>query len=293
MTNISLEQRKIFVGASETADLFGVGFKSRWQLWLEKSGRIEPEDLSQNENVQACLHMEPAIASWASEKWGMKLRKVKRYIAHPKIKRFGCSLDYESQEGALVPAEIKWSQSRDMFQTDGDTITDAPLNYLLQLQTQMACTGAKEAWLIVLLQGRLYRMKVARHEGTIQKIEAEVKAFWQSVDDKKEPKPDFSVDGAMIASLMQVNKERVVDFTKHNHLPVLCEEYTAAVEAEKAAVARKEAAMAEIRTICGDAGKALVVGFTISTSRVKETAVNYIRKAYVVTKVTANKEKKP
>jgi len=291
MSNIALTDRKNFIGASEVADLFGVGFKSRWQLWLEKAGRIEPEDLSDNPYIQAGTYLEPAIAAWAADKWSMKLRKVHRYIKHPHIDRFGCSLDYEHAEGSLIPVEIKWSQSREGWEVEGDEILDAPFRYLLQVQAQLAVTGAPYGWLVVMLNGKLYRMRVHMHREAVAQIEDEVALFWTSVQNNQEPKPDFAYDGGTIASLMSVTKDKVIDLTANNHLPVLCGEYIAANDAEKDAKARKEAALAEIRTIVADAAKAVTMGFSISQSMVAEAPVSYIRKAYAVTRVTQHKQK--
>ncbi len=289
MSNIGLSERKNYVGASEVADLFGVGFKSRWQLWLEKKGRIEPEDLSANESVQAGKFLEPAIAAWAADKWQMNLRKVKRYIAHPSIQGFGASLDYESQEGVLVPTEIKWSQSREGWTIEEDTILDAPLRYLLQVQAQMACTGSNTGWLVALVSGKLTRMLVERHLETIERIESEVVKFWLSIKEDREPKPDFSLDSATIAALMQIDANKIVDMTDSNHLPVLCDEYLKAADAESQAEKKKKASMAEIRTLIGSASKVLANGFVITNTMVKESAINYVRKPYPLTKITAKK----
>lgn len=290
MSNISIDQRKNYVGASEVADLFGVGFKSRWVLWLEKAGRIEPEDLSDNEHIKRGLFLEPAIAAWAADKWGMRLRKVRRYIPHPFLKGFGASCDYESQEGSLIPVEIKSSEYADGWEVEGDTILDAPLRYLLQVQAQLACHGSPYGWLIVMLRGKLYRMKIDMHRETTAMIEHEVAEFWLSIEENKEPKPDFAYDGAMIAELMSITKDRVEDFTNNNHLPVLCAEYIAACDASKDAEARKSTSLAEIRSIVGGAGKVLVKGYNISQSTVAETQVSYLRKAYVTTRITQQKE---
>ena len=292
MSNITPQDRIKFVGASEVADLFGVGFKSRWQLFLEKAGRIEPEDLSDNPFVQAGLYLEPAIAAWAADKWSMNLRKVRRYIKHPHIERFGCSLDYESQEGSLIPVEIKWSQCSEGWELDGDTILDAPFRYLLQVQAQLAVTGAPYGWLIVLLNGKLCRMRIDMHREAVAQIEDEVAIFWTSVDNNQEPKPDFSYDGGTIASLMSVNKETVVDMTSSNRLPELCSEYLAGKDIEKDGKARAETALAEIRSIIGDAGKVLTNGFNISQSMVAEQHVSYVRKGYPLTRITQHKPQK-
>ncbi len=292
MSNLPLADRIKFIGASEVADLFGIGFKSLWQLWLEKKGRIEPEDLSQLDYIQAGKFLEPAIAEWAAYKWDMKLRKVHRYIPHPTVRGFGASLDYESQEGALVPVEIKWSQSRDGWVVEGDTLVDAPFKYLLQTQAQMSCTGSDSAWLVAMLNGKLYSMRVMRHEQTINRIITEVDKFWQSIDENKEPKPDFAFDGSLIASFMNTDKTKIIDLTDNNHLPILCAEYQAAASQAKDAEARKETALAEIRVIIGDASKAITNGYTITNTMVEPVQVSFLRKGYPLTRINLTKEGK-
>jgi len=86
----------------------------------------------------------------------------------------------------------------------------------------------------------------------------------------------------------------VVDMTSNNHLPMLCAEYQAAASVVKDGEARKEAALAEIRNIIKESGSPGIVlcnGFKISNTQVAEAPMQYVRKAYLNTRITQTKEK--
>jgi len=56
--------RRFFIGSSDCAAACGIDpYKSRTRLWLEKTGRIEPEDLSENERVHFGNVLEPIVAA--------------------------------------------------------------------------------------------------------------------------------------------------------------------------------------------------------------------------------------
>lgn len=62
-----------------------------------------------------------------------------------------------------------------------------PLYYAIQLQSQMAVTGAAEGWLVVLHTAyppglKLRRYHVPRHEGVIARIRREVHSGWLEVE---------------------------------------------------------------------------------------------------------------
>jgi putative phage-type endonuclease len=238
------EVRSKHIGGSEIAALFGLStFTSKWQLWMEKSGRIPPEDISGNKAVQAGTFLESGIASWAAHRWGMAVSKVADYYAADDTPGMGASFDFITTEGH--PVEIKWSSSFvSHWEYEGDTIIDAPEAYILQVQHQLACTDAEYGWLIGLIRDEPRRMKIPRNDNIIGAIKGEVAAFWKSIEDGVEPEPDLNVDGDAIARLMEVTP--ITDITlgaEHEHLFV---DYLAHADVEKTAKAVKEAKKAEL-----------------------------------------------
>lgn len=237
------ELRAKHIGGSDVAALFDLSpYATRWQLWMEKAGKIAPEDLSDNKAVQAGKFLEAGIANWAAHSWSMKIDKVVDYFTMDDCEGMGATFDYITQDGA--PVEIKWSARGYGWSYEGDQITEAPENYLLQVQHQIAFTDSDHAWLIALIDHEPRRMKVPRNEAIISAIKAEVSAFWQSIRDGKEPAVDLERDVSALTKLLgTLPKSDITLEEEHAHLFAA---YKEAKALEKKAVAEADAAKAQI-----------------------------------------------
>jgi putative phage-type endonuclease len=294
MSNISLPERRQWVGASESAALFGVSpYLTRFELYHLKAGNIPPADLDGEERIEAGRHLEPAIAAWAADKWQWPLHNVTAYLRHPSVSGMGCSLDFETADGE--PVEIKNVDNlvfRDGdWVVEGDVILDAPAHFLIQVTHQLACRPeAARGWLLPCVGGnRLYRMEIPRHEKMVSRIEREVTTFWQSVEAGEEPRPDFEADAAAIAMLYGGRGDEVVDLRDDARVHELCAAYLAAHEVEKEASGRKKAALAEIKTLMQDARCAMVAdGYKVKASHIK--GGTYTRDPYWRFSITQKKE---
>ena len=240
------ELRSQHIGASDVAALFDMSpFTTLWQLWMEKSGNLPPEDLSDNKSVQAGTFLESGIANWAAHRWDMKIEKVVDYYTADDCPGMGASLDFQTDGGH--PVEIKWSAHGDGWEYEGDTITCAPDNYVLQVLHQMACTDAEYGWLIALIRNEPRRMKVPRSEEIISKIKSHVAKFWDSVRAGEEPPVDFNKDGDAVVRLLDfVPMSEVTLTTEHAHL---FQTYLENAAVEKEAKAKKDAAKTELLTL--------------------------------------------
>lgn len=105
------------------------------------------------------------------------------FVDHPTIEGFGCSPDGIVGEGLI---EIKCPNTATHIETVLEN--KAPSKYIPQMQSQMACTGAK--WCdFVSFDPRtpedlqLFIIRVERDEEYIAEMEKEVKLFLQEVDD--------------------------------------------------------------------------------------------------------------
>ena len=240
------ELRSQHIGASDVAALFDMSpFTTLWQLWMEKSGKLPPEDLSDNKSVQAGTFLESGIANWAAHRWDMKIEKVVDYYTADDCPGMGASLDFQTDGGH--PVEIKWSAHGDGWEYEGDTITCAPDNYVLQVLHQMACTDAEYGWLIALIRNEPRRMKVPRSVEIISKIKSHVAKFWDSVRAGEEPPVDFDKDGEAVVRLLDfVPMSEVTLTTEHAHL---FQTYLENAAVEKEAKAKKDAAKTELLTL--------------------------------------------
>ena len=59
------------IGGSDAGTILGLNpYKKPYELWLEKTGAKEPEDISEKEAVKAGVYLEPVIAQWYTDETG-------------------------------------------------------------------------------------------------------------------------------------------------------------------------------------------------------------------------------
>lgn len=165
-------------------------YTNAYKLFLNKTGQIMPDDFN-SERMQAGTYLEPAIAEWARSKFGMKLRKVRRYHLHPSIQGWGASVDYEVHGPGMDPVEIKNVDglvAKREWVIEGDEVISTPLHISLQIQHYIAARGAERGWIIANIGGNhLVRGEVKRHEPTIARLAEAIPAFWEAVNANAAP----------------------------------------------------------------------------------------------------------
>lgn len=193
----NIENRKKGIGASEAGIVMGLNENiSPYQLWLIKTGRAEPEDLSAIPIVYwGSLHEEP-IAQHYAKTMNCKVRRVTNTLFHKEHPFMLCHLDRKI-EGLSKVLECKFAMfARDDWGLSGSDIV--PLPYIVQVQHQLAVTGYEEADLAVLIGGydfRVYHFK--RDEELIAKIIEEVSEFWKCVETDTPPPLRDRTDAAL------------------------------------------------------------------------------------------------
>lgn len=240
-----------------------------FRLYHEKAGKME-KDPVEGERIDAGIHLEPALATWAQAKWGpWPLVKTTEYFSHPTVKGLGVSRDYEEAKTA-VPVEFKnvdflifrdgWS----VDPSDKDEITAPPMDITLQVQHQMAGRTCKHGWIVACVGGNnLKRGLILRHDPTIQKIETAVTAFWQAIKDGVLPYDIADFD--TIADLYgNGSKAKEIDLRGDNEAPELCARYLAAKTAKDLAEGTFDHLKAQLTAKMGEATRARVGGYTLS-----------------------------
>jgi predicted phage-related endonuclease len=193
------ELRAKCVGASEVAALFGCGYQSHFQLWHEKKGDLAHADYSDNERVVLGRCLEQGIARAAGELYGYILAEAGSHYTDDECPGLGCTPDYFLvREGGSFPAEVKnasWGSFKDNWIIHEDGFVEPPLRFSLQVQTQLACTGAAAGLLIALISGdRIVRCEIPRHDEAIAEIRSRVRAFWDSIENNEEPPAEMPAD---------------------------------------------------------------------------------------------------
>lgn len=251
-----LAARNTSIGASEAAALFGV---SRWDtitsLWARKTGRLVETNDERSKLLKWGLRLEPAIAAGYEEDSGRKLARAGQYAValHPELPFMTATPDYfivEAHDRAgngLV--EIKnvgaWVAKR---WEDG-----VPDDVQIQVQHQMACTGADWVTVLPLVGGNDDRpVDIERSPSFIAELEEACAWFWEFVRLDRQP----PVDGSP-RTLEVIKKLHPLDNGEEIALPEdaviwwqLLEE---AKQAAKVAEAAKTDAETRLKAAFGDA----------------------------------------
>lgn len=179
------------IGGSDVSIIAGINpFKSVHQLWLEKTGQIEPEQ-TESEYAHFGTLLEPIVRKEFTERTGIKVRQKHMLLQSSDYPFMLADLDgviNEDGEMAIFEAKTASQYKMDTWEEE------VPAGYILQVQHYMAVTGAKKTYIAALVGGNhfVYHL-VERDEVMIAKIIAMEKYFWEThVIGGVEPIPDGS-----------------------------------------------------------------------------------------------------
>jgi putative phage-type endonuclease len=257
--------------ASEMAVVMGLWpDKSPYRLWMEKTGRCVPDDLSKNPYVQAGIANEEPLRR--------HMEKIDDTTIFPGCyeydddRRFRASLDGLSTEDVVY--ELKWPSEKTWLDvTLLGRASEAYQVYEPQVQTQMMVTGAKRAKLVFGRQG----------ENGIETVEFNLVADGTWVD------RILSVGGRFLEHLAN-DTPPAKDPQKDVYVPVgddahtwathayqlrLIESESSRIEARlKTLKAEKAALLAPLKALMGPFKRAEADGVAI-THYFQEGAINY------------------
>lgn len=300
------EIRAQHIGGSEAAALLGVGkYDSYFSVWHRKKGNIEAENLDDVIRVKAGKFLEPAIADLFADIHGLRIRKVRRYTAHPTVRGLGATLDYEVATSSLPPAilaqcdqaandngvklpgylpfEIKnvdyliW---RDDWEHDEEiNAHEPPLQIDVQVQCQMACTKTPVGLIGVLVAGNDPHLVVRpRVQPIIDLLEERAPEFWRSIDANEEPHPDYGKD---LETMLQVRlgRDGEEDWTRNDapeavgRAEELMTEYAKGLAIANQGDAIKRKARAEFLDLIGPLQRVRISGGSCSAKTSPEKTV--------------------
>ena len=172
-----LQQRTKGVGGSDVAAIMGLSpWRTPLQVWLEKTGRETPQDISDKPYVEFGNTMEPVIGKWYAKRYPNRhVRRVNaicRSIQRPWAQ---ASLDYEVSEGKRWGIlEIKTARNA------SDWEEGVPPYYLTQVTHYMSVTGRPFADVAVFFRDTCeYKVfRVERDEEDILAVDDAVNVFW-------------------------------------------------------------------------------------------------------------------
>lgn len=180
-----MTDRKGFLGSSDIAAVCGLSkWKTPLKLFAEKTGLVEPDDLSDNEAVEWGKRLEEPVAQKFSEKHDVKIMAYKKRYTHPEHKFLSCELD-RIITGTETIVEVKTCSAYLMRDWEGE---EYPLSYELQVQFAMGLSNRKKAYLVCLIGGQKYvEKKLEFDQELFDDMIKRAVDFWQMVQDKTPP----------------------------------------------------------------------------------------------------------
>ena len=245
------------IGSSDAAVAIGISpYKSPLALWLEKTNRQEPEDLSTKEAVFWGTTLEPILAEVYQERTGKKVRRVPQILQHPKEPYMLANLDRAIEGGGIL--EIKTAGLRSERQWE----EGVPFAYQIQVLHQLAVTGKAWADVAVLMGGQEFRIyRVERDEARITALIDRERQFWHYVTNDTPPPVDGSESShKALAALYPCDDAPVVDYSGEDESNALFTHLLAARK-DRQACEQKEALLEQqVKALIAEAHGAVFAG---------------------------------
>lgn len=186
-----LKMRKAGIGGSEAAAIVGLNpWKSAFQLWMEKTGQVEPEDLSDNEYVYWGNVLEQAVADRFCELTGKKVQR-RGMLQDDEYPYMLASVD-RMVVGENAGLECKTTNA---FNSKVWADDELPDSYYIQCQWYMMVTGCEKWYIAVLIGGNKFIWKeVPRNAADIEALRKAAVDFWSMVITNTMPPVDGSND---------------------------------------------------------------------------------------------------
>lgn len=187
-----LALRRQSIGGSDAGTICGYNpYSSKYALWAEKTGAMEPENIETKESVRVGNDLEDYVAKRFTEKTGIKVRKVNYTFRNDKYPFAHANIDRDIV-GEDAGLEIKTTSNFEYIKLCESG--EFPATWYCQMLHYMMVTEKKKWYLAVLCLGKgFYTFEIERTEAIEKEIRAlaEIeKGFWAEVQSKNPPDVD-------------------------------------------------------------------------------------------------------
>ena len=178
------------LGGSDATRLY----QGEWyELWQEKTGAIEPADLSDVLPVQMGIHTESFNIDWFTKQTGLEVHGKQETFFHPKYKFMYAHVDGLIMPNNKNPEDLKMAvsilecQHTNAF-SNPKKIAD---KYKAQIQHYLMCASAKRCYVSVFFGNMKYEvMEITEDKDFQDQLENAEILFWHFVQKKKAP-PEY------------------------------------------------------------------------------------------------------
>lgn len=239
------------IGGSDASVVCGLNkYKSALELWMEKTGQIEPKE--SGEAAYWGTVLEPIIRNEFTKRTGFEVGIEKSILQHPYHPFMlanvdGIVLDNEKKCGYIF--EAKTSNAYLSHNWD----IDIPEAYQLQVLHYMAVTGLSGAYIAVLIGGNDFRIYfIERNNAVINLLINLEKRFWDCVENNTPPSLDGSnASKELLSRLYPTGKTKDV-ITLPSEAIDLIKQYEEANGSENEVILKKNEAANKLKEMLGE-----------------------------------------
>lgn len=178
------------LGGSDATRLY----QGEWyELWQEKTGAIEPADLSDVLPVQMGIHTESFNIDWFTKQTGLEVHGQQETFFHPKYKFMYAHVDglimpnSKNKEDMKIGVSILECKHTNAF-SNPKKIAD---KYKAQIQHYLMCASAKRCYVSVFFGNMKYEViEITEDKDFQDQLENAEILFWHFVQKKKAP-PEY------------------------------------------------------------------------------------------------------
>lgn len=181
------EIRSKGVGGSDIAPIMGLSkWKTAHELWLEKTGTVEPEKLD-SQVVHFGNVLEQVVADEFAERKGFKVRKRNNTFTHKEYPQLLANID-RSIDGEKAVLECKTSSAFLLGDWGEEMSEDVPDYYRVQVEHYMTVLGQETAYLAVLIGGNTFRTYFFERDKELAEMIMDAAIdFWEMVKSGNPP----------------------------------------------------------------------------------------------------------
>jgi putative phage-type endonuclease len=183
LTKEQIKERKRYIGGSDIGAIMGVSqYKTAKQLWLEKTGQVEPEDISHLPHVMTGNNLEPIIREWAEEKYGTKFPPC--FVKSNKYDFMAANLDGLSELGCVLEIKTVGKDKNIMA-----SLMEIPESYEMQLRWNMMCANVQHGLYVSYWPegDETHYIEIERDLDIENQMIAAAIKFWGHVESMTEP----------------------------------------------------------------------------------------------------------
>ena len=210
-----------FIGGSDATRIMTGNW---YDLWAEKTGRKEPEDLSNNLAVQLGTYTESFHIDWFCKENKVNSEHIIKQVTYECIEN---GVPYKGTVDARIKDAITHEKLLECKHTNAFTNMKEQLaRYMPQLQFYMHISGVRECYLSCIFGNNTwdYR-KISCDEEYVHHMNETIRAFWTCVEDDTVPTDQVEIDTTHMTDKILINDMVRRDASADNQFISIAHDY--------------------------------------------------------------------